>query len=172
MRVSRRQVVTGSANEAFDELMDQLDYSMLIVTARAGPECAGCLVGFATQCSIEPPRFLVCISERNRTFGVACRSGSLVVHFPTAVMRRLVSLFGAETGDHVDKFAAAGWHLGPRGLPVLDDCPRWFAGEILERRPMGDHTGFLLAPFAALNEAPGAGFPFREAKRLPPGHPA
>jgi flavin reductase (DIM6/NTAB) family NADH-FMN oxidoreductase RutF len=50
---------------------------MFIVTAvgRDG-ERAGCLVGFATQCSIQPPRFLACISRENRTFDVVTEAES------------------------------------------------------------------------------------------------
>src|SRR4051794_41781759 len=55
---------------AVHELIDELDYPMFIVTVAAGGERAGCLVGFATQCSINPPRFLVCLSDKNRTFRV------------------------------------------------------------------------------------------------------
>lgn len=38
--------------------MAELDYPMLIVTTRSGGELDGCLVGFSTQCSIDPARFL------------------------------------------------------------------------------------------------------------------
>ena len=45
--------------EAFEKLVSLLDYPMFVVTTRAGDESAGCLVGFASQVSIRPPRFLV-----------------------------------------------------------------------------------------------------------------
>ena len=47
---------------AVHELVSELDYPMFIVTCADERERAGCLVGFATQCSIDPPRFLVCLS--------------------------------------------------------------------------------------------------------------
>src|SRR4051794_7928471 len=62
------------------ELVSQLDYPMFIVTAAARGERAGCLVGFATQCSINPPRFLLCLSDKNRTYRVAQHAQILVVH--------------------------------------------------------------------------------------------
>ena len=155
----------------FNELTGEIDYSMLIVTTAAGDERAGCLVGFATQCSIEPPRFLVCLSPENRTLRIGECSEALVVHFPGADAQELVELFGGETGDDVDKFARCRWRHGPRGLPVLDECPKWFAGTILERIPLGDHVGFLLAPFAAESRGDPATFLFHRAKRLESGHP-
>ena len=35
------------------------------------------------------------------------------------------------------------------GLPILEDCPSWFAGTIEARLNLGDHVGFLLAPSKA-----------------------
>jgi flavin reductase (DIM6/NTAB) family NADH-FMN oxidoreductase RutF len=160
------------AEQIFNELTGEIDYSMLVVTTAAGGHQAGCLVGFATQCSIDPPRFLVCISEKNRTLRVAERSDALLIHFVAANAEDLVELFGSETGDEVDKFARCRWHPGPRGLPVLDDCPRWVAGEILERLALGDHRGFVLKPFAAERRGGAEPFFFHRAKRLEPGHPA
>ncbi len=155
---------------AFNELVGELDYSMLIVVAAADGQQAGCLVGFATQCSIDPPRFLVFLSEKNRTLRIAERSGALLVHFVPAEELGLVELFGTETGDEVDKFARCRWRPGPEGLPVLEDCAQWFAGRIVERLTVGDHVGFLLEPFAAENGNRTSPFLFHRAKRLEPGH--
>jgi flavin reductase (DIM6/NTAB) family NADH-FMN oxidoreductase RutF len=151
--------------------MGELDYSMLIVTAAGDGRRAGCLVGFATQCSVDPPRYLVCLSRNNRTFGVAEHSDGLIVHFPGAQQSKLVELFGGETGDEVDKFARCSWHDGPLGMPLLDDCPRWFAGMIEDRIPLGDHVGLVLAPCAAAS-GDGESLLFHRAKRIDPGHAA
>ena len=43
----------------FQKLVGQLDYPMFIVTTHFEGERDGCLVGFATQCSIHPPRLIV-----------------------------------------------------------------------------------------------------------------
>lgn len=94
-----------SGNDAFDGFVSSLDYPMLIVTTVGGGERAGCLVGFATQCSIDPPRFLVCVSENNRTYRVLRRAETMVVHLVPEDALQLAELFGGETGDEEDKFA-------------------------------------------------------------------
>jgi flavin reductase (DIM6/NTAB) family NADH-FMN oxidoreductase RutF len=160
----------GEVQQTFNELTAEMDYTMLIVTTRAEGEKAGCLVGFATQCSIDPPRFAVFLSEKNRTLRIAERSEALLVHFVPAEAAGLVELFGAQTGDDVDKFARCSWKAGPRGLPVLEDAPRWFAGRILDRLTVGDHVGFLLEPFAAERGGEAGTFLFHRAKRFEPGH--
>ncbi len=102
-------------------LTRRLDYPMFVVTARRGEERDGCLIGFATQCSIHPPRLLVCLSEKNRTLRIAQSSGNvLAVHVLFEDQQGLARLFGGETGDDVDKFARCHWHDGPDGLPILD----------------------------------------------------
>ncbi len=162
----------SDATDAFDALVGQLDYSMFIVTASAGGERAGCLVGFATQSSIDPPRFLACISRRNRTHEVAAHAAVLAVHFVPADAAELVELFGSHSGHEVDKFAQADWRPGPEAAAILDACPNWFVGRVVERRGLGDHTGYLLEPVAARCERSEEQFPFHRAKRYPPGREA
>ncbi|HEX2084865.1 MAG TPA: flavin reductase family protein [Solirubrobacteraceae bacterium] len=161
--------MTEAAREVH-ALVSDLDYPMFIVTATNGRERAGCLVGFATQCSIDPPRFLVCLSDKNYTFRVAREAEIVVVHLVPAEADELARLFGSQTGDDVDKFERCAWHEGPRGTPVLDACGNWFAGRILDRIPAGDHCALLLEPFAAHSDDREEAFTFHRAKRIEPGH--
>jgi flavin reductase (DIM6/NTAB) family NADH-FMN oxidoreductase RutF len=161
-----------SAEATFQQLAAELDYSMLIVTARAGDERSGCLVGFATQTSIDPPRFLVCLSRKNRTFRVAREAAVLVVHFVPDRADALAQLFGGETGDEVDKLARVRWREGPDGAPVLAELDTWFAGRVLERLDLGDHVGFLLDPIAGEAHRGQAPFSFHRAKAIEAGHEA
>jgi flavin reductase (DIM6/NTAB) family NADH-FMN oxidoreductase RutF len=157
----------------FDSLVGDLEYPMFIVTASAGDgEPLGCLVGFATQTSIDPPRFAVCLSHRNRTFRRGRDAQALGVHCVPAHAAALAELFGGETGDEVDKFARCAWHEGPEGVPILDDCPSWFVGRVLWRAEAGDHDAFLLEPVAARNASHEGEFTFHRARRIEAGHEA
>ena len=153
-------------------LVSAIDYPMYIVTVASDGRRAGCLVGFTTQCSIHPPRFLVCISIRNHTFRVARTAGVMVVHLVPQDAGELAELFGSQTGDEVDKFALCDWSPGPEGAPVLDGCPDWFAGRVLQRVPAGDHCAFLLHPFTAASGPDPDAFTFHRARRIEPGHEA
>jgi flavin reductase (DIM6/NTAB) family NADH-FMN oxidoreductase RutF len=159
--------------DAFQQLTATLDYPMFVVTATANAERAGCLVGFATQCSINPLRLLVCISKRNHTFRVAAHAEMLAVHFLAAEDLQLARLFGQETGDATDKFAHCDWQPGPGGLPILTGCRGWVAGQVLERLDLGDHVGFLIEPLAgeARNTKPPQ-LRFQQVRDLQPGHEA
>ncbi len=152
------------------ELVSALDYPMFIVTVAVAGERAGCLVGFTTQCSIRPPRFLVCLSDKNRTFEVARRAELMIVHLVPIEATELATLFGGQTGDDVDKFAHCDWRPGPGGTPVLEQCRNWFAGRILDRFPAGDHHAFLLDPIEAHGDDSERPFEFHRARRIEPGH--
>jgi flavin reductase (DIM6/NTAB) family NADH-FMN oxidoreductase RutF len=156
----------------FDSLVGGLEYPMFIVTARVGEERLGCLVGFATQTSIDPPRFAVCLSHNNRTFRRGRDAELLGVHCVPADAGQLAELFGGETGDEVDKFARCAWHDGPGGVPILEECENWFAGRVVWRADAGDHDLFLLEPVAARAAPSEREFSFHRARRIDAGHDA
>ena len=64
----------------FDAFVGGLDYPVFVVTTVHEDVRAGCLVGFTTQASIDPPRFLVCLSVKNDTYSVARHVRELAVH--------------------------------------------------------------------------------------------
>ncbi len=160
--------------EAFEQMVALLDYPMFVVTTRVGDERDGCLIGFSSQVSINPPRFLVGLSKKNRTYRVAARGAThLAVHLLAKENQDLAQLFGSETGDEVDKFRRCRWWEGPEGLPILADAPGWFAGRILERFDLGDHVGHLTEPVAgSAPERFGDLVTFTDVKDLEPGHDA
>jgi len=161
----------GDPVNRFHELAGSLNYPVFIVTAADGEKREGCVVGFASQTSFEPARFLACLSRTNRTTRFAREVDELAVHLVPRAATDLVALFGGQTGDEVDKFARCEWLPGPRGLPILSGCPSWFAGEIVERIDLGDHVGHLLEPFA-VEFAPGEVVSFQDVADVEPGHPA
>ncbi|MFD0902985.1 flavin reductase family protein [Actinomadura sediminis] len=159
-----------------DEFVAGFDYPMFVVTAvDAGTGTrAGCLVGFATQTSIDPFRFLVCLSRRNHTYRVAEAATVLAVHVlgRDEDQQRLAALFGTRTGDEVDKFARCSWRPGPEGVPLLAGARRRLVGRIVARADLGDHVGLLLAPIDVAVDVETAPLTFRSLPAMEPGHPA
>ncbi len=165
--------ITGDGAAAFQRITALLDYPMFVVTTRAGADRAGCLVGFAGQVSIDPPRFMVALSKLNQTYRIAGQASHLAVHLLNRRDRDLATLFGGETGDQVDKFARCAWTDGPEGVPILSGVAAWFAGRVRERLDLGDHVGHVAEPVAG--SAP-AGLPdlltYSDIHGLDPGHQA
>jgi flavin reductase (DIM6/NTAB) family NADH-FMN oxidoreductase RutF len=160
--------------DEFDRFAAGLDYPMFVVTTTDGSERSGCLVGFTTQASIDPPRMLVCLSQENHTFRVAARAELLAVHVVAEDQHDLTELFGGSTGDEVDKFSRCGWRAGPGGVPLLDGCPQYVVGRVLERVPFGDHTGYLLDPVevGGSSQSPAEPITLEQVEDVSPGHEA
>ncbi|HVV20294.1 MAG TPA: flavin reductase family protein [Pseudonocardiaceae bacterium] len=157
-----------------DAVLSAMDHPVVVATTadRDTGERAGCLVGFLTQSSVDPVRFVVCLSVRNHTYRVAQRADTLAVHLLGAGRRDLAELFASTTGDEIDKFARCAWAPGPGGVPLLTDASRWFTGTIEDRHPLGDHTGFLVAPTDAGVNDDEPPLMFSAVEHLKPGHPA
>lgn len=161
------------SERAFEDIVGALDYPMFVVTTYAGGQRAGCLVGFASQISISPPRFLVGLSNKNRTYRLAVTAEHLAVHLVPRRDAYIAKLFGELTGDDVDKFILCAWDRGPFGLPILEGAAAWFAGRILEKVDMGDHVAFLIEP--ETGHAPrelGEIITFADVRGFEPGHDA
>lgn len=156
----------------FDAFVEGLDYPMFVVTAASNGERSGCLVGFATQASIDPPRMLACLSVANHTYPVARESSLLAVHVLDPDQKDLAELFGSETGDEVDKFSQCEWRPGPGGVPLLEDCPRFVVGRVLAQHELGDHVGFLLEPVEVEADSETGGITLEDVEDIEPGHPA
>lgn len=158
--------------DAYDDVVADGNPAMLVVTVAAEDHRAGCLVSFATACSIEPRRFCVFLSVPNHTFRVAERAEHLAIHHLGGDQHALAAHFGELTGDDVDKLAGVAWTPGPGGVPVLDEAPAWFAGRILERHLVGDHVAFVLEPVAAERRRSTELLRLSDVGDLEPGHAA
>jgi flavin reductase (DIM6/NTAB) family NADH-FMN oxidoreductase RutF len=157
------------AEAAVARLMAALDYPLYVVTTALGNELSGCLIGFATQCSIHPRRFLACISRKNHTFQLAARSPVLAVHVVDGTNKEIAELFGGETGDAVDKFQRVSWHAVD-GVPVIDACARWFTASVMQRIDFGDHVGHVLAPLSVRAGPDSSQLTYQQAHDIEPGH--
>jgi flavin reductase (DIM6/NTAB) family NADH-FMN oxidoreductase RutF len=165
----------GSApgSPRLDAFFDRVDYPFYVVTARApDAEMSGCLAGFVTQCSIDPPNFVVCISRENHTFGVAVRSAGIGLHLLGSDQEALARHFAETSGDRVDEFASVAWGLGAAGAPLLEDVAVRLEGRILGHAPVGDHDAFLVRARGASAGARRGLLSVRSAPPLRAAHPA
>lgn len=163
---------SATARRVANAVLAGLEYPMVVVTASDGHRRAGCLVGFHTQCSIEPLHYLVCISEANGTLAVAMAADVLAVHFLVPGDIELARLFGEQTGDEIDKFTRCEWTAGPSGVPILALGGGWLAGPVISRVSSGDHVAMIIGVSAAgpARQEGQLGSPM--ARQLHAGHPA
>jgi flavin reductase (DIM6/NTAB) family NADH-FMN oxidoreductase RutF len=172
-RASLVRTIEPMTGDAFDALVAAMDGAMVVVTAAAGEERDGCLVGFHSQASIDPPRFAVWLSIANRTWRLSERADVLAVHLLGEDQRALAERFGGQTGDEVDKLARTAYEAGPGGVPLLAECPNRFVGRIVERlHDRGDHVCVVLAPIDAAADDPPRPLRSSQVTDIEPGHPA
>ncbi|MBM7167655.1 flavin reductase [Streptomyces sp. G44] len=155
------------------------DPSVYVVTATADGQRAGCLVGFASQCSLQPVRFAVWLSKANHTYRVALAADTLAVHLLPRNRHDLAARFGSRCSAETDKFDGLAWHEGPGGALVLADALAWFTGRIHDRYDGGDHVAFVLDPIAPHTHATVDGqgddrtaLTLHDASDITAGHPA
>jgi flavin reductase (DIM6/NTAB) family NADH-FMN oxidoreductase RutF len=161
-------------SDPFAALVAAMDTAMVVVTTADGGEGDGCLVGFHSQCSIDPPRYAVWLSVANRTHELAQRATHLAVHLLTEADGSLAERFGSQTGDEVDKLAGLDWEPGPGGVPLLAAAPARLVGRIVDRLAgTADHDLFVLDVVEAVSPS-GRHEPLRlsAVDDMDPGHEA
>jgi len=164
-----REMPTPGSTDAITEMAN---YPLYVVTTSVGDKVSGCLAGFVTQCSIQPLRFIVCISKVNHTFGLAERSKSLGLHLLGSDQGDVASLFGEISGHEETKFTRVDWSRGITGAPVLAECAAWVEGSIINRMNAGDHEAFLMSVTDGGAGTHAGRFMLRDAGDFEPGQPA
>ena len=155
----------------FDDFISRVDHPMLLVTTVAGDVHAGCLVGFHSQCSIDPSRYAVWLSKANRTFRIGVLAEVFALHFLEEEDRDLAGLFGTVTGDEDDKFAHCEWTPGFGGVRLLDGCrARVSARRVALYDDGGDHACLVLAPHQTTAPNDFVPLAFSRVRGLEAGH--
>jgi flavin reductase (DIM6/NTAB) family NADH-FMN oxidoreductase RutF len=153
-------------------IAESVNAALVVVTAAHNGERSGCLVGFHSQCSIDPVRYAVWISRLNHTYPIATRSDHLGLHFLDESDHDLASTFGGMSGDDVDKFAGVEWSVGDFDVPILTNCKTVvIATRVTCLDDGGDHVGIVCEPVASAVER------FRplrllDVQDITPGHPS
>lgn len=157
----------------FGDFVATTNPAMVVVTAAVDDARDGCLVGFHSQCSIEPERYAVWLSVANLTYRLALFAGHLGVHLLGPDDRDVAELFGSTTGDQTDKLARCSWQRGPHGVVLLDRLPNRFVGRrVAALDTGGDHVCFVLEPERAQAGDRFAALRLGELTDLEPGHEA
>jgi flavin reductase (DIM6/NTAB) family NADH-FMN oxidoreductase RutF len=158
---------------SFDIVATLANPSVVVVAADDGHEVDACLVGFHSQCSIEPLRYAVWLSKANHTYRIAHRADVLSVHWLPLERREIAVRAGTSSLDRDPaKLAGIPWRRGPAHAIVLDDAVVAFAGRVQHRHDGGDHVAFVLEPFAVwgADPAPDRVLHFDDVRDLHAGH--
>jgi flavin reductase len=126
------------SQQSFRDAMSKMGAAVNIVTSD-GP--AG-KVGFAATavCSVTdtPPTLLICLNRSASVFNAVMENKAICVNVLSSDHDGLSNLFGGKTPVE-ERFAAANWHCGPSGAPVLDDAVVSFDCTVTADMDIGTH---------------------------------
>ncbi|KGJ82835.1 flavin oxidoreductase [Cryobacterium roopkundense] len=94
----------------------------------------GSPVGFTAtslaSLSAVPPLATFNMARSASTWPAIVHSDRVIIHMLGARNRAVAEKLA---GPHAERFIGDHWHVGPHGLPVLNDVTSWMVGRIVER---------------------------------------
>ena len=154
----------------FDELVSRLDPPMVVVTTVSGDQRAGCLAGFHTQCSVDPPRYAIWLSKANHTMALGLYAKYFGIHFLGPDDMALAERFGTLCSDEVDKFEGLDLDEGPDGLPLLRGEHRIVGHKHTLHDDGSDHVCVIVEAESVQLNGPMTQMRLQSVIHLKPGH--
>lgn len=109
-----------------------------VVTCDGPDGPSGLTTNAVSSLSLDPLLLLVCFDNASRTLAAVRAAGRFAVNVLGAGQAELASTFASKR-EQAEKFEAATHRLA-HGVPVLDDALAWFACDLQELLPGGDHS--------------------------------
>jgi flavin reductase (DIM6/NTAB) family NADH-FMN oxidoreductase RutF len=134
----------GPSRSATDETPDS--------SAPTAP--TGVTITSFTAISAEPALVSLALADTSSTWHRIKHTEWFGIQVLRASQHRIAERF-ATAG--VARFADVRWHIGPQGVPLLDDCLSWLVCRRYKYVRLGDHHMLVGAVHHALAGAPGDG---------------
>lgn len=127
----------------FRDAIGHFATGVCVVTAFSENGPTGMTANAITSLSLDPLLMIVCFDRTARTRIAAEASGRVAVNVLAAGQEELSKTF-ASKGTEEEKFSGVEWSERA-GAPVLGGTLAWFAGELTDLRPGGDHEIGIVA---------------------------
>jgi flavin reductase (DIM6/NTAB) family NADH-FMN oxidoreductase RutF len=140
--------MTGTANSEgdkrrFRDAIGHFATGVCIVTAFSENGPTGMTANAITSLSLDPLLMIVCFDRTARTREAALVHGRVGVNILSVQDEGYSKKFASKASEE-EKFDGVSWQERA-GVPILDGCVAWFAGEIGDLLPGGDHEIGILA---------------------------
>jgi flavin reductase (DIM6/NTAB) family NADH-FMN oxidoreductase RutF len=124
-------------------LLRKIPHGLFICGVAEGEVVNGFTASWVTQGSFEPPLVVMAVRADSTSNGIIRRSGRFSLNVLRADQKDLAAVFFKPQEAVGGRFDAAPFHLGPLGLPILDDGLGGVECELVGRVDHGDHTVFV-----------------------------
>lgn len=148
------QVNIEAEKRRFRDAIGNFATGVCVVTAFSENGPTGMTANAITSLSLDPLMMIVCFDKTARTREAALAQGRVGVNILSVEDEGYSKTFASKASEE-EKFEGVGW-TEQAGAPILDGCVAWFAGEIGELLPGGDHEIGILSvqAFAAVGGEP------------------
>lgn len=127
----------------FRDAVGNFATGVCVVTAFSENGPTGMTANAITSLSLDPVLMIVCFDRTARTRGAAQASGRVAINVLGVGQENLSKVFASKASE-TEKFAGVSWSERA-SVPVLDGAVAWFAGELVDLRPGGDHDIGIVA---------------------------
>ena len=127
----------------FRDAIGHFATGVCVVTAFSENGPTGMTANAITSLSLDPLLMIVCFDKTSRTRAAAVSRGRVAVNVLSVEHEGYSKTFASKASE-AEKFAGVAWTERAE-VPVLDGCVAWFAGEVGELLPGGDHEIGILA---------------------------
>ncbi|GAA3816285.1 flavin reductase family protein [Cellulomonas soli] len=126
---------------AFRDGLSSMVTSVCVITTAVDGQRFGFTANSVTSVSMDPPLILVCLADTAECHDAFLATDCVAVNVLAEDQAHLSTVFATRGAD---KFAAAPFHDGLTGAPVLADATLTLEGRVHERTTAGDHTMVLV----------------------------
>ncbi len=138
------EAVVDVSQQAFRDAMAKMGAAVNIITTDGPAGRAGFAATAVCSVTDSPATLLICLNRTASVFEKVMENKALCVNVLAAEHEKLSSLFGGKTPVD-ERFAAAKWHHGVTGAPVLDDAMVSFDCVISDMQDIGTHRVLFCA---------------------------
>ncbi|NTF09016.1 pyrimidine utilization flavin reductase protein F [Agrobacterium rubi] len=132
------EVIADVNQQDFRDAMSKMGAAVNIITTDGPAGRAGFAATAVCSVTDSPATLLICLNRTASVFNAVMENKVLCVNVLNAQHEKLSSLFGGKTPVD-ERFAAAQWHQGVTGAPVLDDAMVSFDCVISDMQDIGTH---------------------------------
>jgi len=127
-------------NDLLRQAMRHWTTGVSVVTSRQGEHRHGMTVNSFTSISIDPPRVVVTLANRTRTYALIQKAGVFGVSILRLEMEEISNRFAGRIAEDGDRFAGLEVLTSPGGMPLLKDCLAGMECRVIHTYPMPEST--------------------------------
>lgn len=132
------EAISAVSQQTFRDAMAKMAAAVNIITTDGPAGKAGFAATAVCSVTDTPATLLICLNRSASVFETVMQNGVVCVNVLTPDHEKLSMLFGGKTPVE-ERFAAANWHAGTTGAPILSDAMLSFDCEISDSQDIGTH---------------------------------